>query len=70
MHSIGSNSHYWSCCNGEKITCNVCYRYPQEVMNEVNGLAAQLAELADYRKDKQRREANRIKFVQSSSGKN
>ena len=39
-------------------------------MNEVNGLAAQLAELADYRKDKQRREANRIKFVQSSSGKN
>lgn len=38
-------------------------------MNEINGLAAQLSELADYRKDKREREANRIKFVQASSGK-
>lgn len=44
-------------------------RYPREVMEEVNGLAAQLTELVDYRKDKQEREANRIKFVQAGSGK-
>ena len=44
-------------------------RYPQPVMDEINGMAAQLSELVEYRNERKKREAKRIEFVQATSGK-
>ena len=38
-------------------------------MDEINGMAAQLSELVEYRNDKKKREAKRIQFVEATSGK-
>lgn len=39
-------------------------------MSEVNGLAAQIPQLLQYRNERKEREAKRIAFVKQTSGRN